>query len=86
MEAVWGILIEVLWSLVLLIVRPDNFQNIRFINYDVIKINKHSIKEVSAHDHFFTRMLGLNSARRSPPGLPASIIYINTIIKAITNL
>jgi len=80
MEAVWGILIEVLWSLVLLIVRPDNFQN------DVIKINKHSIKEVSAHDHFFTRMLGLNSARRSPPGLPASIIYINTIIKAITNL
>jgi len=31
-EAVWGILIEVLGSWVLLIVHPDNFQNIRYIH------------------------------------------------------
>jgi len=44
METVWGILIEVLRSWVLLIVPLDNFQNKcvhKFINYDVIKINKH---------------------------------------------
>jgi len=47
-----------------------------FINYDVIKINKHSINEVSAHDHFHSHSRA--SVRRSPPGLPA-IIYNKNI-------
>jgi len=44
-----------------------------FINYDVIKINKHSIKEVSVHGHSYAWA----SARRLPPGLPASVYNNN---------
>jgi len=61
MEAIWGILIELLGSWVLLIVLLYNFQNIRYIHKLCRhKINKHSIKEVA----IFTRMLGLQPGDR----------------------
>jgi len=42
----------------------------KFINYDVIKINKHSIKEVVCHGQFHSHAQA--SARRSMLDLPAS--------------
>jgi len=55
-----------------------------FINYDVVKINKHSIyiyKKVSAHGHFYSHVRA--SARQSPPGLPASTFYKTGVLQRI---